>query len=204
MASSHHITHPRQVSVCSRRLCDVVLFRSSCLFEHTHTAVCAPLPSISLVVNIMYIRTFCHHLNVLYIFDQTDLYRVEVRLERPAVSPPSLSPSHPQALPPSRRPALITLPPLAKFQLVRHRLCGALLPSSSLAFPPHRPSSVSPLHPGGSGRVAKKAARTSFSFDFKFKMPTRLVHNVSTNAAKKLKMRNLRITYFHSIQVSDG
>ena len=38
-------------------------------------------PSISLVVNIMYIQTFCEHLNVLNNFDQTDLNRVEVRLE---------------------------------------------------------------------------------------------------------------------------
>ena len=59
-------------------------------------------PSISLVVNMMYIE----HLHVLYIFDQTDLYRVEVRLELHGsnalliVSPPSLSPSHPPTPPP--------------------------------------------------------------------------------------------------------
>ena len=52
-------------------------------------------PSISLILNIMCIKTFSDHLNVLYIFDQTDLDRVEVRLERLVVSPPSLSPSHP-------------------------------------------------------------------------------------------------------------
>ena len=50
------------------------------------------------------------------------LYRVEVSLElngenaRLLVSPPSLSPSHPPTPPPSRWPALTTLPPLAKFQ----------------------------------------------------------------------------------------
>ena len=29
----------------------------------------------------MFIQVFCEHINVFYIFDQTDLYRVEVRLE---------------------------------------------------------------------------------------------------------------------------
>ena len=53
-----------------RRLGDVVLFRSSCLFDHTLTAVCV-LPSIGLVESRRYIRTFCDHLNVLYIFDPT-------------------------------------------------------------------------------------------------------------------------------------
>ena len=97
-------------------------------------------PSISFVVNIMYtsIHTFCENLNVLYIFDQTYLYRVEVRLElnganpRLIVSPPSLSPSHPPTPPPSRWPALTALPPLAKFQLVWRRcvkLCCLAPPS---------------------------------------------------------------------------
>ena len=93
-------------------------------------------PSTSLVVNIMHIQPFCEHLNILYIFDQTDLYRVEVRLElnganaRLIVSPPSLTPSYPPTPPPSRSPGLITLPPLAKFQLVWRCLCEALLSSS--------------------------------------------------------------------------
>ena len=80
----------------------------------------------------------CEYLNVLYIFDQTYLYRFEVSLElyvpnaRLVVSPPSLSPPH-TPMPPRRRwPALTTLPPLAMFQLVRRRLCEALLSSSSL------------------------------------------------------------------------
>ena len=94
-------------------------------------------PGISLV-NATCIQTFFYHLNVLFIFDQTGLYRFEFRLElyganaRLVVSPPSLSPSHPQTPPPSRWPALITLPPLTKFQLVWRRLCEALLSSSSL------------------------------------------------------------------------
>ena len=64
-----------------RRLCDVVLFHSSCLSEHTLTAVCALTECHSLIVNISYIQTFCEHLNVLYIFDQTDLYHFEVSPE---------------------------------------------------------------------------------------------------------------------------
>ena len=59
------------------------------------------------------------------------------------VSPPSLSPSHSPTPPPSRWPALATLPPLAKFQLVWRRLCAALL-SSSLAGEKH-PSLLSRL-----------------------------------------------------------
>ena len=103
-----------------RRRCDVVLFRSPCLFEHTLTAVCA-LPEYKSVVNIMCIHTFCDHLNNLYIFDQTDLYRFEVRLElygtkaRLFVGPPPLSFSHLPTSPPSRWPALTTLSPSPSF-----------------------------------------------------------------------------------------
>ena len=62
-------------------------------------------PSISLVVNVMRIQTFCGHLNVLYIFEQTNLCRFEVRLElygtnaRLVVSPLSLSPPDATAKP---------------------------------------------------------------------------------------------------------
>ena len=76
-------------------------------------------PSISLVVNIVCIQTFCDHLNVIYVFDQKDLYRFESRLELYGanaclvVRSLSLSPSHPLTPPPSRWPALTTLPPLA-------------------------------------------------------------------------------------------
>ena len=106
-------------------------------------------PSISLV-NIMCTQTFCENLNVLYIFDQTDLYRFDVRLElyatnaRLIVSSPSLSPSHSPTPLPSRWPVLTTLPPLAKFQLVWRRLCEALLSSSALAGEKH-PSLLSRL-----------------------------------------------------------
>ena len=94
-------------------------------------------PSISPVVNIVCIETFCENLNVLYIFDQTDLCRVEVRLElngmnaRLIVSPPSLSPSHPPTPPPSRWPALTILPPspsFSSFGAACVKLCCLLLP----------------------------------------------------------------------------
>ena len=107
-------------------------------------------PSTRLFLNIMCTQTFCEHLNVLYIFDQTDLYRFEVRLEvygahaRLIVNPPSLSPSHLQTPPPRRWPALTTLSPLAKFQLVWRRLYEALRSSSSLAGQQH-PSLLSRL-----------------------------------------------------------
>ena len=98
--------------------------------------------SIILIVNISCIRTFCDHLNVLYIFDQTCIvlksgWSSTARMPRLVVSPPVLSPSHPPTPPPSRWPALITLPPLAKFQLVYRRLCEALLSSFSLARQKH-------------------------------------------------------------------
>ena len=57
-----------------RRLCDL-LFRSSCLFEHTLTAVCALLEYQSCRKHNVY-SNICEHLNVLHIFDQIDLYRL--------------------------------------------------------------------------------------------------------------------------------
>ena len=86
----------------------------------------------------------------LYIFDQTDLNRFEVRLElyganvRLVVRSPSSSTSHPPMPPPRRWPALTYLPALAKFQLVWRRLCEALLCSSSFAGQKH-PSLLSRL-----------------------------------------------------------
>ena len=53
-----------------RRHCDVVLFRSCCLFEYTSVQ----LIEYQLVVNISCIQTFCDHLNAHYIFDQTYMY----------------------------------------------------------------------------------------------------------------------------------
>ena len=63
-------------------------------------------PSISLVVNIMYIRTFFDHLNALYIFDPNCIvlksgWSSTARMQRLIVSPPSLAPSHRPMPPPS-------------------------------------------------------------------------------------------------------
>ena len=60
-----------------------------------------------------------------------------LRWARIMVSPPPLSPSHPPTPPPSWWPALTTLPPLVKFQIVWRRLCENLLSSSSLAGQKH-------------------------------------------------------------------
>ena len=77
-------------------------------------------PSISLVVSIMYIRIFCHQLSALYSFDSTCIvlksgWSSTARITRLVVSPPSLSPSAPPTPPPSRWPALTTLPPSPSF-----------------------------------------------------------------------------------------
>ena len=116
-----------------RRLCDVVLSRSSCLFEHTLTAVCV-LPEYQPGRKYNVHSKFCEHLNVLYVFHQTCIllkpgWSSTARILRFVVSPPYLCPSQYPTPPPSRWPALITSPPLAKFQLVWRRLCEALLSS---------------------------------------------------------------------------
>ena len=86
----------------------------------------------------MCIQTFCDHLEVLYVFEQTDLNCFEVKPVLYGanaclvVIPPSLSPSHPPTPPPCRWPSLITLPTLAKFQLVWRRLCDVELFCSCL------------------------------------------------------------------------
>ena len=94
--------------------------------------------SSSLVVNIMCIQTFCDHLNVLYFFNQKDLYRFEDRLQLYGanaglvVSPPSLSLSPPGATTkPMASPHQFTLS--RQVQLIWRRLCEPLLSSSSLA-----------------------------------------------------------------------
>ena len=104
----------------------------------THLRPSVHYRSIGLAVNIMCIQRFCDHLNVLYIFDQTGLYRFEVRLELYSanallvVSPLSLSPSHPPTPPPSRCPALTTLlsPSFSSFGAASVKLC--CLPPPSL------------------------------------------------------------------------
>ena len=85
-----------------RCLWDVVLFCSSCLFEHTLAAVCA-LPEYQSCRKYNVYSTIFDDLNVRHIFDQIDLYPFEVRLElyranaRIVIMPPSLSFSPPDA-----------------------------------------------------------------------------------------------------------
>lgn len=88
----------------------------------THLRPSECYPSISLAVTVMCIRILCDHLHVLYIFDPTCIvlqsgWNSTARMLRLVVFHPSLSPPHPQTPPPRRWPALITLPPLAKFRL---------------------------------------------------------------------------------------
>ena len=152
-----------------RRLCDVVRF-PSCLFEHTSVYH----PSISLVVNIRFVHTFFHPLKLLYICDQncmvfksdwnsTAWMSCLVRRADPLfLCPASLLPSF---LPPLLRPICLAsffLPCLTSFTVPRF-----YPPSLS----PHRPSSISPLHPGGSGRDAKQAAPTLVIFYFSIWWP---------------------------------
>ena len=76
------------------------------------------LPKDRISRNIIYIRPCCDHINVLHIFDQTcvvwKLGR-SLRRARLIFGPPLLSPAHPPTPPPSRWPALTTLPSFAKF-----------------------------------------------------------------------------------------
>ena len=105
------------------------------------------LPEDRIGRNIIYIRRFCDHINVLHIFDQTCIVLKSgwsSTMGLPHRWSSSLSPSHPSTPPPSRWSAVTTLPPLAKFQLVWLRLCEALRSSSSLAGQKH-PSLLSRL-----------------------------------------------------------
>ena len=89
-----------------------------------------------------------------------------LRWARLIVSPSPLSPSYPPMPPPSRWSALITLPPLAKFQLVWHRLCEALLTSSSLAGQKH-PSLLS--------RLVCNVGNIKFVFDMNMNIKSSIV-----------------------------
>ena len=101
-----------------RRLCDVS-FRFSC--SNTPLRPSVHYQNISLVVNIMCVQTFCDHLNILYIFDETYLYRVEVTLElygvnaRLIVRPPSPSPYQTPTPPPRQWPDITLYPPSPSF-----------------------------------------------------------------------------------------
>ena len=126
MASSHHFTHPYQVSA---RLALVLPLQEHPLWY----------PRIGLVINIIFIASFCDHTNV---FKSTRLGSFwsqarALRWARLIVSLIPLSASHPPTPPPSRFPALTTILPLAKSQLVWRRLCQALWSSSALAGQKH-------------------------------------------------------------------
>ena len=133
MASSHHPTSPIFSScdaACVMLCCSVLPSSSSTpLRPSVYNA------SISLLVNIISIRTVCDNLDVLYISTRQACIVLKsgwsstARMRRLIVSPPALS-RHPTTTPPSRWLAPTTLPPLAKFQLVWRRLCEALLSSS--------------------------------------------------------------------------
>ena len=149
MASSHHSTAPRQV--LARLAPPTVMLCCSAppVCSSTPLRPSVHYPSIGLIVNIMYVQAFCD-LNVLCIVDQKDLYRVEVRLELNGANArlivsllpcPSLTPRRYRQADGQLSPLY---PPLGKLQLVRHRLCEALLSSSSLAGQRH-PSLLSRL-----------------------------------------------------------
>ena len=126
MASSHHLTHP-SLSLSSFGAASVMLCCSAS--PASSSALLWPsvrypsidsvrYPSIDLVVNIIWIRTFCDDINVLHIFDQTCIVlkpgwsspTAQINTRR-IVNPPSLSPSYPPTPPPSQSPAFTTLPP---------------------------------------------------------------------------------------------
>ena len=98
-------------------------------------------PSISLFVNLMFIQFVCDNLSVL-IFSTMNRQTCLVlkkgwssAARMPAlVDSSSLALSHPRTPPPSQWPALATLSPLAKFQLVWRRFCEMLccLPPPSI------------------------------------------------------------------------
>ena len=102
MASSHHFTSPSfsLLGAASVMLCCSPPPTSS----STPLRPSACYPSISLVVNTMYIRIICDHLKVLYIFDPTCIvlksgWSCTAPMPRLVVGPPSLSLSPPDATP---------------------------------------------------------------------------------------------------------
>ena len=70
--------------------------------------------------NVKYVRRFCNHIHVLHICDRTCIVSKlgwRCTTGRLIFGPPPLYPSHPPTPPPSRWPALSTLPLLARFML---------------------------------------------------------------------------------------
>ena len=98
--------------------------------------------SFGLVVNVVYIRTLCDYINVVYIFYPACIvlklgWSSTARMPRLVVSPPSLSPSHPPMSPPSRCQLSSLYTPLAMVRLVWRRLCEAVMSSSFLIRQKH-------------------------------------------------------------------
>ena len=129
-------------------------------------------PNIGLVVNKIYIRIFCDHINVLQVFDQTCIVVKSAwnsnaapgSKGRPSLPSSALPCFFLPSFPPPSYLLRFLLPPMLRFY-----------PS----LPPVYPSPMSPLHPGGSGLVAKQEAGVRHFFLFKHEMPTPLVHGVS-------------------------
>ena len=144
--------------------------------------------SIILVVNIINIRTFCYHVNIIYIFDQTDMYRFEVRLElygapSTARMPHLVRRVDPLFLPPPCLASLflpfrILLPPLPHF------LRPASLPPSFSSIPSSIFRVPSPSRRFGSN--CKACSSYVIFIWFKYKMPTRLVHSVCQPLPRKM------------------
>ena len=146
MTSSHHLTNFQLFSAASVMLCCSAPLASS----NTPLRPSVSYPSIRLVASIIYIRKNKSPYKCPSYF-RLGWHRFEVRLglydgtnSHIIVSLLSLSPSHPPMSPPSQWPAPTALPNLAKFQLVWHRWCEALLSSSSPAGQKH-PSLLSCL-----------------------------------------------------------
>ena len=124
MARSHHFTHPHQVSA---RLAPPLLWCAVPLVLplRAHRRC---YPRIGLVVNIIYIRRFCDHVNIVHTFDRTNRFEVNLELYDGLASSLVLLPCF-RLTPRHHRQADGQLsplyPPLAKFQLVWRRLCAA-------------------------------------------------------------------------------
>ena len=141
MASSHHFTQPRQVS---GRLAPPVMLCCSAAPASSSTPLRPSVhyPSISLVVKLMFIQTFCDHLNVIiFSIRQTCIvlksgWSSTARMRASSlVLLPSL-PLTPRRHRQADKQLSSLYPPLAKFRLVWRRLCEALL-SSCLARQKH-------------------------------------------------------------------
>ena len=184
---------PRQVSA---RLAPPVML---CCFPPASSST--PLrqsvhyPSITLVVNIRYISIFCNRLKLLHIFDQTCIV-LKSDWNSAARVPRLVRRADTIFLP---RPCLalyflsFLLRHICLASSFLHCLTSSALPRFHLpSLPPHRPSSIFALHAGGSGRVAKQAARTSFSFDLSIICPLVSYAMCVNHCLEKVQVKNIR------------